>query len=72
VSSRIPPELDIKLNEFSFDDKEFAISGTTISFAAVEKVKAGIEQIKGVSQVEAQNLELGPNKQVKFKLRGKL
>jgi hypothetical protein len=72
VSHRIPPELDIKLNEFSFDDKEFVISGTTISFAAVEKVKADIEQIKGVSLVEAQNLELAGNKQVKFKLRGKL
>jgi hypothetical protein len=38
----------------------------------VEKIKAGVEQMKGISEVEMQNLELVANKQVKFKLRGKL
>lgn len=72
ISRRVAPDIDVKVNEFTSDDKEFSISGTTISFAAVEKIKDGIERIKGVSQVEMQNLELGANKQVKFKLRGRL
>ncbi len=72
LSRRIPPDIDVKVNEFSSDEKEFTLSGTTVSYAAVEKIKTGIEQVRGVSQVEAQNLELTPNKQVKFKLRGRL
>ncbi len=72
VSKRIDPDIDVKINEFVSDDKEFSISGTTVSFASLEKIKAGVEQMKGVSDVEMQNLELAANKQVKFKLRGKL
>lgn len=72
ISAKIPPELDIRINEFMADEKEFVLSGTTVSFATVEKVKTAMEQIKGVSQIEMQNLELAPNKQVKFKVRGKL
>jgi hypothetical protein len=72
MSSNIPADVDMKLQEFVADDKEFTITGTTISFAALEKIKAGVEQMKGISQVEVQNLELGANKQVKFKIKGKL
>ena len=72
VSSKIGPDLDVKLNEFTADEKEFTISGTTVSFASVEKIKAALEQMKGVSQVEMQNIDLAPGKQVKFKIRGKL
>ena len=35
------------------------MSGTTVSFASVEKIKAGVEQMKGISEVEMQNLETG-------------
>ncbi len=72
ISTKIPAELDVKVNEFTADEKEFVLSGTTVSFATVEKVKAAMEQIRGVSQIEMQNLELAPNRQVKFKVRGKL
>jgi hypothetical protein len=72
LSSRVPPELDVKINEFSSDEKEFAISGTTVSFGAVEKIRDSIQEMKGVSRVEAQNLELTSNKQVRFKLKGRL
>ena len=72
VSSRIAPDIDVKVSEFVADGKEFTMSGTTVSFASVEKIKAGVEQMKGISEVEMQNLELVANKQVKFKLRGKL
>ena len=72
VSSRIGPDLDVKLNEFASDDKEFTVSGTTTSFASAEKVKTALEGMKGVSQVEMQNLDLAAGKQVKFKLKGKL
>ncbi|OPY69741.1 MAG: hypothetical protein A4E57_00991 [Syntrophorhabdaceae bacterium PtaU1.Bin034] len=72
ISSKIPADLDVKVHEFVSDEKEFTISGTTVSFASVEKIKVGIEQMKGVSQVDMQNLELAANKQVKFRLRGRL
>jgi hypothetical protein len=72
VSSRVPAELDVKINEFSLDEKEFTISGTTVNFGAVEKIRDNIQEMKGVSHVEAQNLELTPNKQVRFKLKGRL
>jgi hypothetical protein len=72
VSSKIGPDLDVKLNEFASDEKEFTVSGTTVSFASAEKIKAALEQVKGVSQVEMQSLDLAPGKQVKFKMRGKL
>jgi hypothetical protein len=72
VSSKIGPDLDVKLNEFASDEKEFTVSGTTVSFASAEKIKAALEQVKGVSQVEIQNLDLAAGKQVKFKMRGKL
>ena len=39
LSSKVSPELDVKVSEFSSDDKEFSITGTTVSFAALEKIK---------------------------------
>ena len=72
ISSRIGPEIDVKISEFVSDEKEFTISGTTVSFASAEKIKADLDQMKGVSQVDMQNVELAGGKQVKFKLRGKL
>ncbi len=72
VSSRIGPDLDVKLNEFASDEKEFTVSGTTVSFTSAEKIKAALEQVRGVSQVEMQNIDLAPGKQVKFKMKGKL
>jgi hypothetical protein len=72
ISSRIGPEVDVKVNEFASDEKEFTISGTTTSFASVEKIKTSLSQMKGVSQIEMQNLDLAPGRQVKFKIRGRL
>jgi hypothetical protein len=72
MSIRIPSDLDVKIDDFTFDEKEVSLSGTTISFAAAEKVRSFMEQIEGISQVEIQTLELIGNKQIKFKLKGRL
>ncbi len=72
ISKSIPPDIDVKLNEFTSDEKEFSISGTTVSFAAIERIRDSIGHVPGISQVEVQNLELAANKQVKFKLKGRL
>lgn len=72
ISKKIAPDIDVKVSEFTADDKEFTISGTTTSYAALEKVKDNVSHVPGVSQVEMQNIELAPGKQVKFRLRGKL
>ncbi len=72
ISAKIGPDVDVKLNEFTSDEKEFSMTGTTVSFASIEKIKAALEQIKGVSHVEMQNLDLAAGRQVKFKIRGVL
>jgi hypothetical protein len=72
ISRSIAPDIDVKVSEFASDEKEFTISGTTVSFASIEKIKDSIERISGVSQVEMQSLDLAANKQVKFRLRGRL
>lgn len=72
ISSRIDNKLDMKINEFICDEKEFAISGSTISFASVEKMKTSIEEIKETRDVEIQGVDIAAGKQVKFRIRGKL
>ena len=64
--------MDVKVNEFSVDEKEFALAGTTISFASVEKIKTNIEEIQGLSDTEIQSVELEAAKRIKFRIRGKL
>lgn len=72
LSSKIDPQIDVKVTDFIIDDKEFAFSGTTVSFAALEKIKNAVEKLKGVANVDLQNVDLAPNRQVRFKIRGKL
>jgi len=72
ISAGIGPDIDVKVSEFASDEKEFTMSGTTVSFASIEKIKAALEHMHGVSQVEMQNLDLAAGREVKFKIRGKL
>jgi hypothetical protein len=72
LSSRIDTGIDVKINEYAYDGDEFVISGATVSFASVEKIKAIVEQVKGVRGVDIQNVDLAASKQVKFKIRGRL
>ena len=72
ISNKIDKQIDVRLNEFVCDEKEFSISGTTVSYMAVEKIKASIEEIKELNNIEIQNIDIAPGKQVKFKIRGRL
>ncbi|MCX5809919.1 MAG: hypothetical protein NTX36_11210 [Proteobacteria bacterium] len=72
VSSRMDNQIDIKLNEFTCDEKEFSISGTTVSFASVEKIKASLGQIKEIKNIDIQSVDIAAGKQIRFKIRGKL
>ena len=72
ISSRIEGNIDVKLVEFSLEEKEFALAGITTSVAALDKIKAAIEQIPGVSTLEVVSLDVAQNRQVAFKMRGKL
>jgi hypothetical protein len=72
ISSKIDPQVDVKLTEFMADEKEFAIAGTTVSFAALDKIKVALQQIKGVSIVELQSVDMASGGQVRFRFRGKL
>jgi hypothetical protein len=71
ISNKIDKQIDVRLNEFVCDEKEFSISGTTVSYMAVEKIKASIEEIKELNNIEIQNIDIAPGKQVKFKIRGR-
>lgn len=72
ISSRIDSSTDVKLHEFVCDEKEFSISGTTVSFASAEGIKAAVEKAEGVRDVVIQNLDMTAGRQVKFKIQGKL
>jgi hypothetical protein len=70
ISSNLDSQIDVRLNEYVWDEKQFSISGTTTSFGAVEKVKAGLTGIKGIRKVDIENVDMSSAKQVKFKIRG--
>ena len=72
ISSKIDNQVDVKINEFTSDEREFAIAGSTTSFAAVEKLKSSIEQIRDIKDVEIQNVDMAGAKQVRFRIRGRL
>jgi hypothetical protein len=72
ISTRIGSQVDVKLSEFLADEKEFALAGTTTSFASLDKIKAALGQIKGTSPIELQSVDLAAGGQVRFRLRGKL
>ena len=66
--------LDPKFRKKFLEDPEGAAKaeGLSVSGSEAEKIKAAIEQMRGVSGVEIQNVNLAEGKQVKFKMRGKL
>jgi hypothetical protein len=72
LSGKIDPQIDVKINDFTVDEKEFTFSGTTVSFAALDKIKSAVEKLRGVTAVDLQNVDLAANRQVRFKIRGKL
>jgi hypothetical protein len=71
VSARIGDEIDVKLNEYTFDGSEFSLTGTTVSFASVEKIRNLLSEVNGIKSMEVQNVDL-VGSQVKFKIRGLL
>lgn len=71
ISAKIDKQIDVKLNEFVCDENELSISGTTVSFMAVEKIKAAMEEIRDIKNIEIQNLDMTQGKQIKFKIKGK-
>jgi len=72
ISAKIDKQIDVKLNEFVCDENELSISGTTVSFMAVEKIKAALEEIKDIKNLEIQNIDMTQNRQIKFKIKGKI
>ncbi len=72
ISSKIDPQVDVKLSEFLADEKEFAIAGTTVSFASLDKIKVSLEQVKGASGIELQSVDMASGGQIRFRFKGKL
>jgi hypothetical protein len=71
VSGKLDNQIDVKLSEYTWDETEFSVTGTTVSFSAAEKIKTALEQIRGVKSIEIQNLDLSGARQVNLKMRGK-
>jgi hypothetical protein len=72
ISCALEPQVDVKLNEFTADGNEFTMAGTTVSFAALDKTKVALQQIKCANGVELQSVDMAPGAQVRFRFRGKL
>jgi len=72
ISSNIDSKIDVRLSEFAVDDKEFAIAGTTVSFASIDKIREALQRVKGAGSVELQSVDMAPGGQVRFRFRGKL
>ena len=72
ISSKIDPQIDVRLSEFVSDEKEFAIAGTTVSFASIDKIKAALERIKGASGIELQSVDMASGGQIRFRFRGRI
>ena len=72
LSLRIDTRMDVKVNEFAYEGNEFFLSGVTVSFASVEKIKEIVGQVRGVRAAEIQNVDLLGAQQVKFRIMGKL
>ena len=72
ISKSLDNQIDVKLNEFVCDEKEFSISGTTVSFAMVEKIQSNLEKIKDIKAIETQSVDISAGKQIRFIIRGKL
>ena len=72
ISSNIDPKIDVRLSEFVADDKEFAIAGTTVSFASIDKIREALQHVKGAGSIELQSVDMAPGGQVRFRFRGKL
>lgn len=72
ISSSIDPKIDVRLSEFVADDKEFAIAGTTVSFASIDKIREALQRVKGAGSIELQSVDMAPGGQVRFRFRGKL
>ena len=72
ISSRIDPQVDVRLSEFVADEKEFAIAGTTVSFASIDKIRDALQRIKSAGTIELQSIDMAPGGQVRFRFRGNL
>jgi hypothetical protein len=72
ISSKIDAQVDVKLSEFVADEKEFAIAGTTVSFASLDKIRASLNLVKGAGTIELQSVDMASAKQIRFRFKGKL
>ena len=72
ISGRIDTQVDVRLSEFVADEKEFAIAGTTVSFASIDKIRDALQGIKAAGAIELQSVDMAPGGQVRFRFRGKL
>lgn len=69
ISKKLDSSIDVKLSDFSMDERGFSISGFTTSFSSAEKIRETLQKIESVSGVTIEMIEPSGN-QVKFKIRG--
>jgi Tfp pilus assembly protein PilN len=70
LSSAIPAEISMKIDELSYDSRKLRIEGTVPSFDAVDKVKSALDREPFFTEVQVQNARIGADvNRINFRLQ---
>jgi general secretion pathway protein L len=70
LSSAIPPDISMKIDELSYDSKKLRVDGTVPSFDAVDRVKSALDEEPFFAEVQVQNARIGADvNRINFRLQ---
>jgi general secretion pathway protein L len=70
LSSAIPEDISLKLDELSYDSRKVRFDGSVSSFDAVDRIKGALDAEPLFSEVEVQNARVGADiNKVTFRLQ---
>lgn len=69
ISRLIGEQIDVRITDFYYNYGEVTFSGNTISYSAVENIKASLQKSTVFKSVEITDLDLVSANQVKFKIK---
>jgi general secretion pathway protein L len=70
LSAAVPQDVDLKLDELSFDNRKLRFEGSVSSFDSVDRIKAALDSDPLFSDVQVQNARVGANiNKVTFRLQ---
>lgn len=70
LSSAVPTDISMKIDELSYDSKKLRVDGTVPSFDAVDKVKSALDEDPFFAEVQVQNARIGADvNRINFRLQ---